>query len=216
MNVQINIHRHALPVFPLLTGVESRGHSINTQPPAAHFYSSLICDVGCRVMLCIRIPLVYNLQERETIWGGERKPKNPKSWSDPSKQPLWYPSSLVPNIHFLSPDKRGEGWVLLHMGKCVLRSACSSWHCEAFIIITHNNRQLHQPHASFGPVPTHKGSMDLESKNILQRVVFLPSLHFTWYFFFLFFYWLIISLRKSLSQKNRGKYSSNCCIVSKT
>ncbi len=48
----------------LLTGVESRGDGIYTQAPAAHFYSPLICDVGCRVMVCVRISPEYNLQKR--------------------------------------------------------------------------------------------------------------------------------------------------------
>lgn len=45
----------------LLTGVESRGHSVNTQSPAAHLDSSLICSIGRGIMGCIRISFVYNL-----------------------------------------------------------------------------------------------------------------------------------------------------------
>lgn len=52
-----------LSLAQLLTGVESRRHSVNAKSPAAYFNSSLICAVGCRVVLRVRISLVYNLQK---------------------------------------------------------------------------------------------------------------------------------------------------------
>lgn len=47
-----------------LTRVKSRGHSVNAQAPAAHFYPSLVRHVGSGIVLCIGIPLVNNLWER--------------------------------------------------------------------------------------------------------------------------------------------------------
>lgn len=51
-----------------LTGEESRGHGVDAQPPAAHFYPSLVRHVGCGVVLGIRISLVNNLQKRGWIF----------------------------------------------------------------------------------------------------------------------------------------------------
>lgn len=68
-NVERDRHVYILPLFPsltlLLTGVESRRHGVDTQSPAAHFHPSLICDVGCGVMVCIWISLVDNLKKEK-------------------------------------------------------------------------------------------------------------------------------------------------------
>lgn len=47
-----------------LTWVESRGHGVDAQAPAAHFHPSLIGHVGRGVVLRVRVPLVNNLRER--------------------------------------------------------------------------------------------------------------------------------------------------------
>lgn len=47
-----------------LTRVESRGHGVDAQAPAAHFHPSLIGHVGRGVVLRVRVPLVNDLRER--------------------------------------------------------------------------------------------------------------------------------------------------------
>ena len=68
-NVETDRHVHIFPLFPsltlLLTGVECRRHGVDTKSPAAHFHPSLICDVGCGVMVCVWISLIDNLKKEK-------------------------------------------------------------------------------------------------------------------------------------------------------